>query len=151
MRAHGERFLIREHQLPRQISAVAVEHEYDAVELARRVFKILRHHQLKQRPAKLRLIAVHPNLLRYERLHQTGLALLYDGFSARALADVYEAQPLGDLHRLLGSITFGLRRLVGSRLGRIAYMAIRVGDDHARPVCDGPVIVESLPNTDASI
>ncbi len=108
MRAHGERFLIREHQLPRQISGVAVEHEHDAVELARRVFEILRHHQLKQRPAKLRLIAVHPNLLRYQRLHQTGLALLYDGFSARALADVYEAQPLGDLHRLLGSITFGV-------------------------------------------
>ncbi len=111
----------------------------------------MRHQQLKQHPAKLGLVLRHANLLSDKRFQQTRLAVLYDGFGAGALADVHETQPFGNFRFLPRLAFFALPRHAGGLLGKLLRGGVGVGDHHARPVGNCPIIIKPLPHAHASI
>ena len=132
--------IVGEHQLPRQVRGLAVDHEHDAVELARGILKVVRHHQLKKHAAKIFVPDRVADLLRHERFDQPGLALLHHRFGARALADVQEAQPVGVERQAARGLNAG-RAHAGSAL---VFAAVGIGDDQARPIARVAIVEQAL-------
>ncbi|EXI84615.1 MAG: hypothetical protein AW11_03793 [Candidatus Accumulibacter regalis] len=92
----GAALIVGEHQLPRQVGGVVVDHQDDAFELSRGVLEVVRHHQLEQHATEVLAPHRRLDLLAHEFLDQARLSLQNHRLGACALADVEKAQAFGD-------------------------------------------------------
>jgi hypothetical protein len=93
--------IIGEHQFPRQVGSVVVDHQDDAFELSCGILEVVRHHQLEEHAAEV-LLPDRCSGSAGGPASRPGPAgrWMDDRLGARTLADVEKAQPFGDRRAL---------------------------------------------------